>query len=57
MNAVYLFKVKDITKDSTLNMADNQKRLIEMYGNFAPRAAQQALEDAAQIKDKRSKFF
>ncbi len=57
MNAVYIFKVNEITKDSTLNVADNQKRLMEMYGNFAPRAAQQALEDAAKVKDHRSRFF
>lgn len=57
INAVYLFNVKDITKDSTLNAADNQLRLMQMYGNFAPRAAEQAIEDAANIKDKRSKFF
>jgi len=57
INAVYLFNVKDIAKDSTLNAADNQKRLMQMYGNFAPRAAEQAIEDAANIKDKRSKFF
>jgi len=57
INAVYLFQVKDVAKDSALNVVDNQKRLIDMYGNFAPRAAVQALEDAAKIKDNRSKFF
>lgn len=57
INAVYLFKVKDVAKDSMLNAADNQMRLMQMYGNFAPRAAVQAIEDAANIKDKRSKFF
>ena len=58
LNAVYLFKVKDVTKDSVaVNVADNQKRLIDMYGNFGPRAAMQALEDAAKIKDKRARFF
>ncbi len=56
-NAVYLFQVKTVAKDSSLNAIDNQKRLMDMYGNFAPRAAVQALEDAAKIKDNRSKFF
>ncbi|HUX53776.1 MAG TPA: SurA N-terminal domain-containing protein [Williamwhitmania sp.] len=56
-NAVYMFKINQENNDSTMTVKDAQQRLIMMFGNFAYRSAAQAIEDAANIKDKRSKFF
>lgn len=56
-NAVYMFKINEVTNDSTMTVKDAQQRLMMMFGNFAYRSASQAIETAAKIKDKRSKFF
>ena len=54
---VYVLKVTSVSETEDQNFKDDQQRLIQNLGMRAARQAYEAQREAAEIEDKRTKFF